>query len=110
MYRIWKSIPCDCEIETTLNRFGAHHASPAPCVGGVRAYTGRPVYALTPPTHGAGLAWWAPNLFNVVSISQSQGIDFQMRYILDDRYRRIDFDIPERTWALDNVNPIDKLA
>jgi hypothetical protein len=72
--------------------------------------TGRPVYALKPPAHGAGLAWWGPRLFNVVAISQAQGIDFQMRYILDERYRRIDYDIPDTAWSLDNVGPIDNLV
>lgn len=72
--------------------------------------TGRPTYALAPPAAGAGLAWWAPHLFDVSSLSQSQGIDFQMRYVLGDRYRRIDYDIPEKGWALDRADLVDRLT
>jgi uncharacterized protein len=72
--------------------------------------TGKPKYALEPPPAGAGLAWWAPYLFDVASLSQAQGVDFQMRYLLGDRYRRVDYDIPENGWALDRVDLIDRLC
>jgi uncharacterized protein len=72
--------------------------------------TGRPTYALNPPATGAGLAWWAPHLFDVSSLSQSQGVDFQMRYVLGDRYRRIDYDLPEKGWSLDRGDLVDRLT
>jgi hypothetical protein len=72
--------------------------------------TGRPTYALDPPEAGAGLAWWAPHLFDISSLSQSQGVDFQMRYVLGNRYRRIDYDIPEKGWTLDRADLVDRLT
>jgi len=72
--------------------------------------TGRPAYALDPPAGGAGLAWWAPYLFDVSSLSQAQGIDFQMRYVLGASYRRVDYDIPEKGWALDRADLVDRLT
>ena len=72
--------------------------------------TGRPTYALDPPAAGGGLIWWAPHLFDVTSLSQSQGVDFQMRYVLGGRYRRIDYDIPEKGWALDRADLVDRLV
>jgi len=71
--------------------------------------TGTPIYALAPPAGGAGLGWWAPNLINVVTLSQAQGVNFQMQYILGDRYRRVDFDIPDKSWLLDNIAVLPQL-
>jgi hypothetical protein len=66
--------------------------------------TGKASYFAKPPTEGAGIAWWAPNLLNVSSVSQSQGINFQASYILGERLRRIDYDLPDGRWSLDSVD------
>jgi hypothetical protein len=61
------------------------------------------------PAGGAGAAWWAPNLFNVSSVAQSQGINFQAQYVLGDRLRRIDYDLPDGTWSLDSVEMLPQM-
>jgi patatin-like phospholipase/acyl hydrolase len=71
--------------------------------------TGKPTYTLRPPTNGAGVAWWLPRLFDVMSISQAQGVDFQARYVLGNRYERIDFEMPEDTWSLDATTVLREL-
>jgi patatin-like phospholipase/acyl hydrolase len=54
--------------------------------------TGEPRYSLSPPGDTAGLGWWGPRVFDITSISQSQGTHFQLQYLLDDRYTRLNFD------------------
>ena len=72
--------------------------------------TGRSIYALDPPPSGAGMAWWIPRLFDITLLSQAQGVDFQMRYVLGDRYQRADYDIPEKGWDLDRADLVDRLT
>jgi patatin-like phospholipase/acyl hydrolase len=71
--------------------------------------TGRPNYSKTPPEAGAGIGWWAGHLLDVVFTSQAQGVDNQTRYVLGKRYHRVDFDIPDNSWALDSIDLIPKL-
>lgn len=67
-------------------------------------------YSYDPPEAGAGLGWWGPRLFEAMSISQSQGIDFQARHVVGpDRYVRVDFRTTDGSWSLDNTNRIDQL-
>jgi hypothetical protein len=56
--------------------------------------TGRAPYFAKPPASGGGIAWWLGPLIDVVGVSQAQGIHFQSGYILNDRYHRVDFDLP----------------
>jgi hypothetical protein len=43
--------------------------------------------------------------------AQSQGVDFQLRYLLgEERYARVDFNLPDKTWALDCVAVVDQLV
>ncbi len=67
--------------------------------------------AFMQPSSGAdGLAWWiAGRLVELMFLAQSQGIHFQSQYLLGDNYARIDFDIPDVSWKLDNVLVIDEL-
>lgn len=71
--------------------------------------TGKASYFAKPPVGGAGVAWWAPNLFNVSSVAQSQGINFQAQYFLGDRLRRIDYDLPDGTWSLDSIEMLSQM-
>jgi len=71
--------------------------------------TGRAAYFVSPDAGEAGLKWWAPRLLNISSEAQSEGIHWQMKYLLGERYFRIDFDIPSGDWALDAVQNIDAL-
>jgi hypothetical protein len=71
--------------------------------------TGQPRYSLNPPGASAGVIWWVPKLFEVMSMSQSQGVDCELKYILGDRYRRINFDVPDSSWTLDSVQHLGAL-
>jgi hypothetical protein len=71
--------------------------------------TGRASYFAKPNVDSPGLMWWAPRLLNVSSEAQSEGIHWQMQYLLGARYTRIDFDIPEGDWSLDATNNIAAL-
>jgi uncharacterized protein len=72
--------------------------------------TGRASYFADPPEGGAGVLWWAPHLFDVSAVAQSQGINFQAKYLLGDRAYRIDYDLPDGNWSLDRVDMIDKMV
>ena len=71
--------------------------------------TGQQRYSLMPPGENAGLGWWGPKVFDVMSMSQSQGVDCHLKYLLGDRYWRINFDIPDSTWTLDAVQHLGAL-
>lgn len=64
------------------------------------------------PSRGTGIAWWmsGTRIFTVMMASQSQGTHFQMRYILGDRYKRVDFGVPDAAWTLDNASVLDELV
>lgn len=63
--------------------------------------TGRSVYSMRPPSKGTGIAYWGTSLLEVMGSAQSQGVDFQLKYLLGEaRYARIDFTLPDKTWAL----------
>jgi hypothetical protein len=72
--------------------------------------TGRASYFAKPPADGAGLIWWGPKLYNVSSIAQAQGINFQAQYVLGDRLRRIDYDLPDGRWSLDSVDMLAEMT
>lgn len=71
--------------------------------------TGSSTFFADPPEKGAGVAWWASRLLDLISISQSQGVHFQAKAILADRYDRIDFAIPDGSWKLDSVNLVEQM-
>ena len=72
--------------------------------------TGKPRYSLRPPSDEAGVGWWGPRVFDISSISQSQGVSFQLQYLLGDRYTRIDFELPDKSWTLDSIEHIPSLV
>jgi len=73
--------------------------------------TGSPKLHARPPGTKAGIHWWMSNkLLEVMSLSQSKGIDFQSRHILGDRYRRIEFDLPENGWSMDNASLVTDMV
>ena len=72
--------------------------------------TGEPEYYAKPEHGDDGLLWWADKLFEVASGAASQGVDFQLRYVLGpQRYQRIDFKMPSTPWRLDEVAAIPEL-
>lgn len=71
--------------------------------------TGRMTYSLSPPGGDAGALYWAPHIADVMGTSQVQGIQTPLHFLLGERYRQVNFDIPDKTWTLDNVNRIPDL-
>ncbi len=71
--------------------------------------TGEPRYSLAPPADHAGIGWWGPRVFDVASISQSQGVSFQLQYLLGERYKRVNFELPDASWTLDSVQHLSAL-
>lgn len=71
--------------------------------------TGRKREFASPRPSDTGLKWWAPRIVDVMGHAQSEGTNFQMRYLLGPRYTRIDFAIPDSTWRLDATDKVDGL-
>jgi len=71
--------------------------------------TGRASYFLRPNVEESGLKWWAPRLLNISGETQSEGIHWQLEYLLGERYSRLNFDIPDGDWDLDSVTNIGTL-
>ena len=72
--------------------------------------TGIPRYFFKPRHDNDGISGWGPHLFEVSSGAQSQGAHFKAQYLVgSDRYRRIDFEMPESPWPLDAVDRLSEL-
>ena len=72
--------------------------------------TGKPRYFVKPSHDNDGIIGWAPHLFEVTSGAQSQGAHFMAKYLVgEERYRRVDFDMPQETWPLDAVERVPEL-
>ena len=71
--------------------------------------TGEPRYSLSPPGHNAGIGWWGTRVIDVVSVSQSQGVSFELQYLLGDRYTRVNFELPDHSWSLDSIEHLPDL-
>lgn len=71
--------------------------------------TGKKREFARPRPSDTGLKWWAPRIVDVMGNAQSEGINFQMRYLLGHRYTRIDFPIPDSTWRLDATDKLEQL-
>ena len=71
--------------------------------------TGNATYSLSPPHGDAGALYWAPRVADVMTTSQVQGVQSPLEYLLGDRYQKINFDLPDDTWTLDNTSRIPDL-
>jgi len=71
--------------------------------------TGRLPFHLHPLASDAGILYWAPEIMDLMGLVQSQGVHFQMKHMIRDRYHRVDFLIPNNSWRLDHVAVIDDL-
>jgi uncharacterized protein len=71
--------------------------------------TGRAAYFVSSNVEQSGLKWWAPRLLNISGETQSEGIHWQMEYLLGERYNRINFDIPGGNWSLDSLENVSAL-
>jgi len=71
--------------------------------------TGRLPFHLHPPASDAGIAYWVPEIIDLIGVVQSQSVHFQMKHMIRDRYHRVDFVVPNHTWRLDHVAVIEDL-
>jgi patatin-like phospholipase/acyl hydrolase len=60
------------------------------------------------PTGREGILYWTTELIDLIGLSQSQGINFQMQHLLGARYRRVNFDL-DTNWRLDDVGHVETL-
>jgi hypothetical protein len=73
--------------------------------------TGILPYYVNPGQRPAGIAYWSPRLFEVIAASQSQAVDFQVGFLLPpDRYCRINFILPDKSFTMDSVGNMGTLA
>jgi uncharacterized protein len=72
--------------------------------------TGKATLFTKPPELGGGVVWWgARKGIELVMSTQAQGVHHQARQILGNRYHRVDFDVPDASWTLDNIHLINDL-
>ncbi len=71
--------------------------------------TGQSAYSLSPPDADAGMLYWAQHVAEVMSISQVQGTQLPLRFVLEDRFHQIDFQLTEPSWTLDNTEVTEHL-
>lgn len=71
--------------------------------------TGQSTYSLSPPDADAGMLYWGQHVAEVMSISQVQGIQLPLQFVLEDRYRQIDFELADPSWTLDNLQVVGDL-
>lgn len=65
--------------------------------------TGQSTYSLSPPDADAGMLFWSQHVAEVMSISQVQGTQLPLQFVLEDRYKQIDFELTDPSWTLDNT-------
>lgn len=72
--------------------------------------TGVPRYFFKPREDYDGMFGWGPQLFEVSSGAQSQGAHFKAQYLVgSERYRRVDFEMPQSPWPLDAIDRLPEL-
>jgi hypothetical protein len=71
--------------------------------------TGTAKFSLKPPGEDAGAIYWAPQIADVMLSSQVQGLEVPLRFLLADRVKQINFQLPDETWKLDAVEHLDEM-
>ncbi len=71
--------------------------------------TGVSKFSLEPPGADAGQLYWASRVADVMGHSQTDGLEAPLQFVLGDRYKRINFDLPDATWTLDAIENIPRL-
>jgi len=71
--------------------------------------TGRSTYSLSPPGDDAGILFWSQHVANVMAISQEQGVETPLEYLLGERYYHVNFELVDPGWVLDGVEHIGAL-
>lgn len=71
--------------------------------------TGVAKFSLAPPGADAGQLYWANKIARVMVASQTDGLELPLKFVLGDRYKRLNFDLPDATWTLDCIEHIPTL-
>lgn len=71
--------------------------------------TGISRFSLAPPGADAGQLYWAAKVAHVMGASQTDGLELPLEFVLGDRYRRVNFDLPDDTWTLDGIQHLAEL-
>ena len=65
--------------------------------------TGSAIQNFTPPMNNSGIKWWATKLLPLMFESQSKSTCFYLEKLMLNRFLRLDFEIPNKSWGkLDN--------
>lgn len=71
--------------------------------------TGERVFNLKPPMN-AGKLWWATKAVPITLDAQSESSEYMARFLFgDDHYIRVNFNLPNDSWTLDNVEHLNAL-
>jgi patatin-like phospholipase/acyl hydrolase len=71
--------------------------------------TGVSKFSLEPPGSDAGQLFWASHVADVMGHSQTHGLEAPLQFVLGNRYKRINFELPDATWKLDAIEYIPRL-
>lgn len=71
--------------------------------------SGTTKFSMTPPGKEAGSLYWAQKIADVMMSNQVQGMQVPLRFLLADRVKSINFDLPDETWKLDAVQHMDEI-
>ena len=72
--------------------------------------TGDAAVAFDPPRQ-AGVKHWAKPVLDLMMLAQARATHNQLRYLMNERYHRVDFRVPDRkTWAMDRAGRIEALV
>jgi patatin-like phospholipase/acyl hydrolase len=71
---------------------------------------GRTIMDYTPPEGHAGFSWWVTRLFSLLFESQGDSTCFYLERMMQDRFKRIDFDQSNPEWSkIDNPHYITEM-
>ena len=70
---------------------------------------GKASYSLSPPGVDAGIIYWAQHAANVMVDLQVEGLQSPLQFFLGERYQSINFELPDKSWVLDNTDKIEEL-
>lgn len=71
--------------------------------------TGRTTYSLCPPGSDAGILYWSRHVADVMVLSQAQGTEIPLDYLLGDRFHQVNFDLADDSWKLDSIQHLKQL-
>ncbi|MEM8865578.1 MAG: patatin-like phospholipase family protein, partial [Planctomycetota bacterium] len=71
--------------------------------------TGNISYSLSPPGGDAGALFWAGHAADIMSVSQVQGVQAPLRFLLADRFYPVNFELPDKSWSLDGIEHMEEL-